>query len=92
MVLCIVSLTTYVGLYPAANGISNAVFLTTIPSIFQDVYGFSVGIAGLHYIPLGLGMYGGATILTKTMDKTYATLQEKAGGIGKPEFRLRETT
>ena len=65
-------------------------FLTAIPSIFQDVYGFSIGIAGLHYIPLGMGMYGGALVLSNTMDKTYAALKEKAGDVGKPEFRLRK--
>jgi hypothetical protein len=66
------------------------VFLTAIPSIFRDVYGFSVGIAGLHYIPLGLGMYAGGMILGKFMDRVYGVLKEKAGGVGKPEFRLRE--
>ena len=73
------------------NEIPGTVFLTAIPSIFQDVYGLSVGIAGLHYIPLGLGMYAGSVILAKTMDKTYAVLKKKAGGVGKPEFRLRKT-
>ena len=71
--------------------IPNTVFLTAIPSIFQGVYGFSVGIAGLHYIPLGIGMYGGTVILTKIMDRTYAALKNRAGGVGKPEFRLRES-
>jgi hypothetical protein len=66
--------------------------LTAIPSIFQDVYGFSIGIAGLHYIPLAIGMYGGAVILSRTLDRTYASLKEKAGGVGKPEFRLRKGT
>ncbi|KAF9654303.1 MFS polyamine transporter [Thelephora ganbajun] len=70
---------TYGAMYP---------FLTAIPSIFQDVYGLSVGNAGLHYIPLGIGMYGGAITLSVIMDKTYAALKEKAGGVGKPEFRL----
>ncbi|KAF9787003.1 MFS polyamine transporter [Thelephora terrestris] len=76
------------GLYLAFTYGVMYLFLTAIPSIFQDVYGFSVGIAGLHYIPLGIGMYGGAMILSRTMDRTYATLKEKAGGVGKPEFRL----
>jgi hypothetical protein len=89
MALCTVSLAK---LQPPliSQHVSNTVFLTAIPSIFQDVYGFSVGIAGLHYIPLGIGMYGGAMIHSRTMDRTYATLKEKAGGVGKPEFRLRE--
>ena len=67
-------------------------FLTAIPSIFQDVYGFSVGIASLHYIPLGIGMYGGTVILAKIMDKVYNFLKEKAGGVGRPEFRLRKSS
>lgn len=89
MAPCTVSLAR---LRPSLTGqhVSNAVFLTAIPSIFQDVYGFSVGIASLHYIPLGMGMYGGAMILSRTMDRTYASLKEKADGVGKPEFRLRE--
>ena len=35
-------------------------------------------------------MYVGAVILSKTMDKAYAALKERAGGVGKPEFRLRK--
>ena len=66
------------------------VFLTAIPSIFQDVYGLPVGIAGLHYIPLGIGMYGGTVMLAKIMDRTYAAFKDRAGGVGKPEFRLRK--
>ena len=65
-------------------------FLTTIPPIFQNVYGFSVGIAGLHYIPLGIGLYAGTVILTKIIDRVYGALKDRAGGVGKPEFRLRK--
>jgi len=32
------------------------VFITTIPAIFQDVYHQQVGIAGLHYLALGVGL------------------------------------
>lgn len=35
-------------------------------------------------------MHTGTVILAKTMDKVYSTLKDKAGGTGKPEFRLRK--
>ncbi|KAG1724530.1 MFS polyamine transporter [Suillus lakei] len=62
-------------------------FLTTIPSIFQGVYQQSVGIAGLHYIALGIGMTGASQLNAKAMDKVYVHFRSKHG-VGKPEFRL----
>ena len=64
-------------------------FLTTIPSIFEGVYHQPVGIAGLHYIALGVGLSGASQINARTLDKVYVYLSNKNGGIGKPEFRLR---
>ncbi|OJA21347.1 hypothetical protein AZE42_12763 [Rhizopogon vesiculosus] len=62
--------------------------LTTIPSIFQGVYQQPAGIAGLHYIALGIGMTGASQINARTMDRVYVNLKNKNGGVGKPEFRL----
>lgn len=47
--------------------VSFTVFLTTIPSIFQGVYGQPVGIAGLHYFALGVGLTGGTQINARWM-------------------------
>ncbi|KAG2135087.1 MFS polyamine transporter [Suillus clintonianus] len=63
-------------------------FLTTIPSIFRGVYQQPVGIAGLHYIALGIGLTGASQLNAKTMDKIYVHLKSKNGGVAKPEFRL----
>ncbi|KAG1724529.1 MFS polyamine transporter [Suillus lakei] len=63
-------------------------FLTTIPSIFQGVYQQPVGIAGLHYTALGIGLFVASQLNGKTIDKVYAHLKSKNGGVGKPEFRL----
>ncbi|KAF8430462.1 MFS polyamine transporter [Boletus edulis BED1] len=63
-------------------------FLTTIPSIFEGVYEQPVGIAGLHYIALGVGLTGASQLNAGTMDKIYVHLKSKNGGVGKPEFRL----
>ena len=61
-----------------------------MPSIFQGIYGESVGIAGLNYIALGLGLSGASQINARTMDKVYVMLKKRNGGVGRPEFRLRE--
>ena len=60
-----------------------------MPSIFEGVYQESVGIAGLHYIALGLGLTGASQLNARTLDKVYVYLKNKNGGVGKPEFRLR---
>jgi hypothetical protein len=62
-------------------------FLTTIPTIFKNVYHQSVGISGLHYISFGVGVTLAAQIGARLMDKSYIYLRDKNGGVGKPEFR-----
>jgi len=64
-------------------------FITTIPSIFQDVYHERVGIAGLHYLALGVGLTCGSQINARFMDRVYKSLKSRNGGVGRPEFRLR---
>jgi hypothetical protein len=66
-----------------------SVFLTTIPTAFQDVYHDRVGIAGLHYLALGLGLSIPSQINARLMDKVYKLLKARNGGVGRPEFRLR---
>lgn len=64
--------------------------LTTIPSIFQGIYGEAVGIAGLHYIALGIGLTGTSQVNARVLDRIYKYLKEKNGGRGRAEFRLRK--
>ncbi|KAN0121131.1 MFS general substrate transporter [Russula decolorans] len=63
-------------------------FLTTIPTTFQDVYHDRVGIAGLHYLALGFGLSVPLQINAMLMDKIYTLLKARNGGVGRPEFRL----
>lgn len=65
--------------------------LTTIPAIFQDIYGEPIGIAGLHYLALGVGLTGASQINARLLDRIYKHFKEKNGGHGRPEFRLRKT-
>ncbi|PSS29845.1 hypothetical protein PHLCEN_2v2660 [Hermanssonia centrifuga] len=63
-------------------------FLTTIPGIFEGVYGERVGIAGLHYFALGVGLTGASQINARFMDRIYMYYTKKNGGKGRPEYRL----
>ncbi|KAI0300487.1 MFS general substrate transporter [Multifurca ochricompacta] len=63
-------------------------FITTIPSTFQDVYHERIGIAGLHYLSLGVGLSCASQINAWAMDRLYAKLKARNGGVEKPEYRL----
>ena len=65
------------------------VFLTTIPTIFQETYRQPVGIAGLHYFALGVGLSGASQLNARMLDKVYKYFTAKNGGVGRPEYRLR---
>ena len=61
-----------------------------MPTIFADIYHEQPGIAGLHYIALGVGLSIVSLINVQFMDRIYAHFKNKNGGVGEPEFRLRE--
>lgn len=61
-----------------------------MPTIFEGIYKQEVGIAGIHYLALGIGLVGGSQICAYWQDRIYVKLQKKNDDIGKPEFRLRE--
>ncbi|KAF8524920.1 MFS polyamine transporter [Hysterangium stoloniferum] len=65
-----------------------SLILVTLPDIFQNVYKQRVGIAGLHYIALGIGLSGASQINARLLDMAYKSFKNKNGGVGKPEFRL----
>jgi hypothetical protein len=68
--------------------ISRTVFLTTMPSIFANVYNEGPGIQGLHYIALGIGLAICSQMNAILMDKIYIYFKRKNGNVGEPEFRL----
>ena len=63
--------------------------LTTIPGIFEGTYGEDVGIAGLNYLALGIGLTGASQVNARLLDRMYRYLKTRNNGVGKPEFRLR---
>ncbi|KAK0477949.1 major facilitator superfamily domain-containing protein [Armillaria novae-zelandiae] len=66
------------------------VILTSIPGIFVGVYHESIGVAGLHYIAFGIGLYGGVHIANAIQDNLYRRLSAHYGKDDCPEFRIRE--
>lgn len=69
----------------------NSVFLTTMPAIFSHTYNERPGVAGLHYIALGVGLSISSQANARFMDKIYVYYKKKNGGVGEPEFRLRKS-
>ncbi|KAF8876578.1 MFS polyamine transporter [Infundibulicybe gibba] len=63
-------------------------FLTTMPAIFGDIYKERTGIAGLHYIALGIGLSGASQVNARYMDQVYRYLKKRNNDVGEPEFRL----
>ncbi|KAL6247858.1 hypothetical protein RBB50_005206 [Rhinocladiella similis] len=61
---------------------------TTITQVYEDVYGFSTGVAGLSYLGLGVGMVLGLLVFGSTSDKRLKKRKEKAGQV-EPEFHLQ---
>jgi len=61
-----------------------------MPVIFATVYHERIGIAGLHYIALGVGLSVASQVNARYMDRIYIHFKNKNGGVGEPEFRLRQ--
>ncbi|KAH8898246.1 MFS general substrate transporter, partial [Thozetella sp. PMI_491] len=61
---------------------------TTIPTVFQEQYGWSVGTTGLVYISLGAGNFSGWAVVTLTSDKAVVRRTKANNGVFVPEMRL----
>ncbi|OTA54803.1 MFS general substrate transporter [Hypoxylon sp. EC38] len=61
---------------------------TTIPTVFEETYGFDVKFTGLVYLSLGLGNVLGWLVCTFFSDKTVVKLAQSNGGVFEPEMRL----
>ncbi|CAP68188.1 uncharacterized protein PODANS_7_4880 [Podospora anserina S mat+] len=59
----------FVSIYIAFTYGTLYLLFTTIPLVFQETYGWSIGITGLIYICLGIGNMCGWAVVTATSDK-----------------------
>lgn len=64
--------------------------LTTFPRLWTspDYYHERVGISGLHYIALGVGLFLGTQISAPLQDRVYRGLKARYDNVGRPEFRV----
>ncbi|EEY14838.1 fluconazole resistance protein [Verticillium alfalfae VaMs.102] len=60
----------------------------TIPLVFQDQYGFSLGMTGLVYIPMGVGYGVSLALFNYISDRTVIRLTAANHGVYEPEMRL----
>jgi predicted MFS family arabinose efflux permease len=61
---------------------------TTIPTVFEETYGFEVRLTGLVYLAMGIGNLIGWSIVTLYSDKSVVRLAKANGGVFEPEMRL----
>jgi len=64
---------------------------TTIPTVFEEAYGWESRDTGLAYIGCGLGMVISLLSIMKTNDATVVKLTKRNNGQYEPEFRLPAT-
>ncbi|KAH6635809.1 major facilitator superfamily domain-containing protein [Chaetomium tenue] len=78
----------FISLYLAFAYGTLYLLFTTIPTVFQQTYGWSVGITGLVYICLGVGNVSGWAVITATSDRGVVKRTRANGGVFEPEMRL----
>ncbi|KAI3401487.1 hypothetical protein diail_10921 [Diaporthe ilicicola] len=61
---------------------------TTIPTVFEETYGFNTGLTGLVYLGLGTGTTLGWLVITLYSDKSVIKLAKANNGEFEPEMRL----
>lgn len=86
--LCLSPIVFLLSLYMAVvYGYLYLVF-TTITGLFEEVYGFSQGTAGLSFLGIGVGMLLGLVFFGATSDKVVTILANRNDGERKPEYRF----
>ncbi|KAA8647856.1 hypothetical protein EYZ11_009606 [Aspergillus tanneri] len=61
---------------------------TTITTVFEDQYGWSVEMSGLAYIGLGLGFFVGLIVFAFCSDRMMIRLKMQNNNVLEPEMRL----
>lgn len=62
--------------------------LSTLPTVWHNVYQEPVDIGSLHYLAIGLGFFLGTQICSPLQDLIYRRLKHGNNGVAEPEFRI----
>ncbi|OAG36431.1 hypothetical protein AYO21_09416 [Fonsecaea monophora] len=85
----------FISIYVAtAYGLLYLMF-TTLPTVFQESYGWSLQLTGLSYLGLctvGFGTFAALFALIKYNDAQVVKLMKENNGVFEPEMRLSTTT
>lgn len=76
------------GLYMAFTYGFMYLCIVTFPAVYKGTYGFSTNIAGLMYLPFGIGFVLGTLVWSIAIERIYRRQTAANGGVAKPEFRL----
>ena len=68
-------------------GVMYLIFFT-FPVLWTQRYHHTVGISGLNYISLALGLFVGCQVSGPLVDMIYHRLKYRNNNIGRPEFRI----
>lgn len=63
-------------------------FFNTISTVFRNGYGWSLGVSGLAYVPIGIGFALGLFLFARFSDGIIIKLTRKNNGTYLPEMRL----
>ncbi|KIW97892.1 uncharacterized protein Z519_01476 [Cladophialophora bantiana CBS 173.52] len=81
----------FISIYVAtAYGLLYLMF-TTLPTVFQEAYGWSLQLTGLSYLGLGLGTFIALFALIRFNDAQVVKLMTTNNGLFEPEMRLATT-
>lgn len=78
----------FISLYIAFTYGTLYLLFTTIPIVFRETYGWSIGITGLIYICLGMGNLTGWAVVTALSDRGVVRRTKRNNGVFQPEMRL----
>lgn len=87
-ILCTNPVVFSLGLYMAFVYGFMYLMLVTFPALWNNYYGYNLGITGLMYLGLGVGFGFGLVFWAWIIQKVYLKLIEKNNGVSKPEYRL----
>lgn len=61
---------------------------TSLPTVFQNYFGFGTGAVGLTYLGIGIGLLLGVVVFGALSDRTVKRHAQRSNGVMKPESRL----
>ncbi|OAP65784.1 hypothetical protein AYL99_01756 [Fonsecaea erecta] len=82
----------FISIYVATAYALLYLMFTTLPTVFEEAYGWSLQLTGLSYLGLGIGTFVALFVLIRYNDAQVVKLMKNNNGVFEPEMRLATTT